>query len=103
MFIIAGVSPKITVLDETPSRCPVCGLNQAYYKRIDHYFNLFFIPLFRVKKGDPVLMCEKCERNIHDMGPEYTDWIEKQDLKCRRCGRAVHRDFAYCPHCGEKI
>jgi hypothetical protein len=33
MIFIAGVSPKIKVLDQNPRRCPVCGLNQAYYKR----------------------------------------------------------------------
>jgi len=26
MFLIAGVTPKIKVLDDTPKKCPVCGL-----------------------------------------------------------------------------
>ena len=28
-FFIAGISPKVKVLDEKPRRCPVCGLHQA--------------------------------------------------------------------------
>jgi hypothetical protein len=49
MIFIAGVSPKIKVLDQNPRRCPVCGLHQAYNKRMDHYLSLFFIPILRVK------------------------------------------------------
>ncbi|MEZ4528970.1 MAG: zinc ribbon domain-containing protein [Desulfobacterales bacterium] len=70
MIFIGGVSPKIKIIDEKPVICPVCGLARAYYKRVDHYLNLFFIPLFRVKKGEPFLMCERCERNVHEMETE---------------------------------
>jgi hypothetical protein len=49
MILIAGVLPKIKVLDQNPRRCPVCGLNQAYSKRTDHYLSLFFIPIFNRK------------------------------------------------------
>jgi hypothetical protein len=62
MILIAGVSPKIKVLDQNPRRCPGCGLNQAYSKRTDHYLSLFFIPIFRVKKGEPFIICDRCER-----------------------------------------
>ena len=103
MFFIADVSPKIKVLDDKPRLCPVCGLAQAYFKRTDHYFNLFFIPILRVKKGEPFIMCEKCERNVHEMGEEYDDCTKKQDKICRHCGRAVRWDFQYCPFCGGRI
>jgi len=52
MFIIAGVSPKKKILEPHPEQCPSCGVQLAYTVRMDHYFNLFFIPLFRVKKGE---------------------------------------------------
>ena len=52
MLIIAGISPKIVVLDNNPRRCPACGLVQTYLKRSDSYLSLFFIPIFRVKKGE---------------------------------------------------
>ena len=103
MFLIAGVSPRIKVLDDKPMLCPVCGLAQAYFKRIDQYFNLFFIPILRVRKGEPFIMCERCERNIHEMGEAYQDWLDTQNTICRHCGRALHRDFRYCPFCGTKI
>lgn len=103
MVFIGGITPKITILDPKPEICPVCGLAQAYYKRIDHYFNLFFIPLFRIKKGEPILMCDRCERNIHEMGEEYTGWLESMDKKCLNCSRSLHREFKYCPFCGKKV
>ncbi|SPF39937.1 hypothetical protein SBDP1_280015 [Syntrophobacter sp. SbD1] len=59
-FLIGGVQPKSVTVDETPRICPGCGLAQARLKRVDHYLSLFFIPLFPVKKGDPVLICDRC-------------------------------------------
>ncbi|QTA92445.1 zinc ribbon domain-containing protein [Desulfonema magnum] len=103
MFLIAGISPKIKTLDDKPRLCPVCGLAQAYYRRTDHYFSLFFIPILRVKKGEPFIMCEKCERNMHEFGDEYNDWLDKQDKTCKHCGRALHQDFQYCPFCGKQV
>jgi len=102
-FFIAGISPKIKLLDNKPQLCPICGLAQAYFKRIDYYFNLFFIPVLRVKKGEPFIMCEKCERNIHEFGEEYNDWLETQNKTCKSCGSALHKDFRYCPFCGKQV
>ncbi len=103
MIFIGGISPKTKVLSERPEICPVCGLAQAYYKRVDHYLSLFFIPLVRFKKGEPFLMCERCERSVHEMGDEYSGFLEKQDARCRHCGRAIHPEFKYCPHCGKPV
>jgi uncharacterized C2H2 Zn-finger protein len=64
MIFIAGIFPKTKTLDQNPHRCPVCGLHPAYYKRMDHYFSLFFIPILRVKKGEPFIMCDRCERTV---------------------------------------
>lgn len=101
MFLIAGVSPKTKTLDRHPRRCPACGLSQAYYKRIDHYFNLFFIPLIRVKKGEPFLVCERCEQTVNDVDRSYDPIQERQVSTCDQCGQAVEKDFTYCPHCGK--
>ncbi len=59
-FLIGGVQPKTVALDETRKLCSACGLAQAKLKRVDQYLSLFFVPLFRVKKGDPVLICDRC-------------------------------------------
>jgi RNA polymerase subunit RPABC4/transcription elongation factor Spt4 len=101
MFLIAGVSPKTKILDNNPRRCPVCGLARAYYKRVDHYFNLFFIPILRVKKGEPFIMCDRCERTVHEFEQEYTTFPAGQDTMCKSCGKDLHRDFKYCPFCGK--
>jgi RNA polymerase subunit RPABC4/transcription elongation factor Spt4 len=103
MIFIAGVSPKIKVLDQNPRRCPACGLSQAYYKRTDHYLSLFFIPIFRVKKGDPFIMCDRCEQTIHEFGPEFTQKQNKEALGCKYCGKVIDSDFKFCPHCGKRI
>lgn len=102
MFIIAGVSPKIKTIESTPRICSVCGLAQAYLKRIDHYLTLFFIPIIRVKKGEPILICERCEKNV----PEIRRGNQLQtsrETNCRSCGRTIEKEFMYCPYCGKPI
>ena len=104
MFLIAGVTPKLKVLDSTPKPCPVCGLHQAYYKRVDHYFNLFFIPILRVKKGEPFFMCERCERTVHEFKKEHSSaWPDIQETTCHHCGKKLEKIFEYCPYCGTHI
>ncbi|MGD2188104.1 MAG: zinc ribbon domain-containing protein [Desulfobacterales bacterium] len=103
MIFIAGVSPKIKVLDQNPRRCPVCGLHQAYYKRMDHYLSLFFIPLFRIRKGEPFIMCDRCERSVNEFGPDVNRQQPEGAQTCRSCGKVLDKDFKYCPHCGKKI
>jgi len=102
MFIIAGVSPRIKILETTPRLCPVCGLARAYLKRIDHYFTLFFIPVIRMKKGQPVLICEKCDRNVQEMTLEPPSKTPAESV-CGSCGRVLEKEFDYCPYCGKYI
>ena len=101
MFIIAGVSPKTKILDHRPRRCPACGLSQAYFKRIDQYFNLFFIPVIRVKKGEPFLMCDRCEGTVHKVDRKDHSMPEGQMNRCGHCGGALEKGFSYCPYCGK--
>ncbi|MGD8880565.1 MAG: zinc ribbon domain-containing protein [Desulfobacterales bacterium] len=103
MIFIAGVSPKIKVLDQNPRRCPVCGLHQAYYKRMDHYLSLFFIPIFRVKKGEPFIICDRCEQTAHAPGPDVTPQQPEDARTCRYCGKTLDQNFKYCPHCGKRV
>jgi len=104
MFLIAGVSPKTTVIDNTPRRCPVCGTVRAYYKRVDHYFNLFFIPILRVKKGEPFIMCDRCPKTVNEFKEEYgSTWPDIQKTQCRHCGKTLAKDFGYCPYCGKLV
>ncbi len=59
-FFIGGVQPKTVDLENVPRVCPSCGLYQARLKRLDHYISIFFLPLFRIKKGLPLLICDNC-------------------------------------------
>jgi len=103
MIFIAGVSPKIKVLDQNPRRCPVCGLNQAYSRRTDNYLSLFFIPVFRVKKGEPFIICERCEQTIQGPGPDFNQQQSEDASRCRYCGQDVFGDFKFCPYCGKRL
>ena len=103
MFIIAGISPRIKVLDGNPRLCPSCGLAQAYLKRADSYFSLFFIPLFRVKKGEPFLMCDRCETVATDQGAPFRTWKDPSTHPCKSCGKTLDKGFLYCPYCGNRV
>ncbi|SFM46205.1 zinc ribbon domain-containing protein [Thermodesulforhabdus norvegica] len=104
-FFIGGVQPKTVTLDENPRLCPSCGLAQAKLKRIDHYVSLFFIPLFPVKKGEPLLMCERCG---FAAPPDQADYFARSRQfhrrpQCPSCGLELDPSFNYCPRCGTKV
>ncbi|WP_353740515.1 zinc ribbon domain-containing protein [Desulfoferrobacter suflitae] len=102
-FFIGGVQPKTVILDETPGLCPVCGLAQARLKRTDHYISLFFIPLIRVKRGDPVLMCERCGAAVSADQSRESPGVLPHAARCRACGASLDPAFRYCPQCGSRI
>ncbi len=103
MFLILGVSPKTKILDNTPRICPACGLAQARLKRVDSYFNLFFIPLVRVKKGEPFIICDRCESMSAEMASAYEPPSSGQAAHCNACGQRLDKDFKYCPACGKPV
>ena len=103
MIFIAGIFPKTKTLDQNPRRCPICGLNQAYAKRVDHYLSLFFIPVLRVKKGTPVIMCDRCEGTTHEFGPDLGHQTHNDVRRCRYCGKPLDSDFKFCPYCSKRI
>ena len=103
MIFIAGVSPKRKVLDQNPRRCPMCGSSQAYSQRIDHYLSLFFIPVFRVKKGEPFVVCDSCVQATGGFEPNFTGQQADAPETCRDCGKTIDSDFNYCPYCGKRI
>ncbi len=102
-FFIGGVQPKVVTLDETTRLCVACGLSQAKLKRIDHYLSLFFIPILRVKKGEPVLICERCGFTISPSEAERGPTIERIPRRCQHCGFLLDPSFNYCPNCGRKL
>ncbi|MBN2035007.1 MAG: zinc ribbon domain-containing protein [Deltaproteobacteria bacterium] len=103
MFLIAGVQPKTKRLDENPEQCPACGLVQAYTTRVDHYLSIFFIPLIRVKKGEPFLFCENCRCPVDGYRASTQELpLSGATTLCAACKRRFDRSFKYCPHCGQR-
>ena len=103
MFLIAGISPKVKTLETVPRICPACGLAQAYLKRVDHYLSLFFIPIIRVKKGEPVLICNRCRATLNERSSSGRPvWTPDPVYRCKQCGRTLEKPFTFCPYCGAK-
>jgi len=104
-FLIGGVQPRVKVLDETPRRCARCGLHQAYLKRVDLYLSLFFIPVIKVKTGNPVLVCNRCERpaDAAASDPPRSQPPPPAARPCRFCDRAFPTDYVFCPICGRRL
>jgi len=103
MFLIAGIAPKTKVLDQTPRTCPSCGLAQAHLCRIDHYLNLFFIPILRVKTGRPVLVCSRCGHAGDSSASVPENAASFAQTRCRGCGRVLEKEFRFCPYCGKPV
>jgi uncharacterized CHY-type Zn-finger protein len=103
MFLIAGVQPKTRREDDTPKRCPICGLAQAYTTRVDHYLSLFFIPLIRVKRGATFLLCEHCQQPVDDSREPYQGpSVFPSETICVACKKHFDGSYRYCPYCGQR-
>jgi len=103
-FFIGGVQPKIKILDETPRRCHRCGRHQAYLKRMDYYLSIFFIPVLKIKTGQPALICNRCDRPADDSGsglPRPQPYPATRT--CGFCEKAFPGDYIYCPICGRRL
>ena len=99
-FFIGGIQPKTVTLDERGRMCPACGLYQAKLIRVDHFLSLFFIPLIRVRKGEPVIRCERCGSVTKESGEPLFTAGPSGVRTCRFCGKPLQKGFRYCPHCG---
>jgi len=103
-FFIGGIGPRRIVLDDTRRPCSRCGRAACRHVRIDQYLSVFFIPLVRIKKGEPVWACEECGALDGDSGadPAREGGTLRPSI-CRTCGRRLEPDFAFCPKCGFRI
>jgi len=100
-FVIAGIQPKTINLDDQPRMCPSCGLYQARLKRVNHYLSVFFMPLFRVKKGGSFLECQSCGSVSPESGEVRPGPRKSPSRVCRYCGKTLGPGFRYCPYCGK--
>jgi ribosomal protein S14 len=99
-FFIGGIQPKTKVIDTAPRLCSSCGQMSAYLKRIDHYLSLFFIPVFPVKKGAPFITCENCRRMAAEQQEPFETTFGRVGMRCKSCGKALEKNFSFCPYCG---
>lgn len=102
-FFIGGVQPKTVTLDDTPRLCPACGLAQGRLKRIDHYLSLFFVPLIPVKRGEPMVICDRCGAISTPAENKGKSPTILKGAACRQCGYPVEPSFRYCPQCGSQV
>jgi len=102
-FFIAGIQPKTVHPDGLSRMCPSCGLYQASLKRVDHYLSIFFLPVFRVKKGIPFLECKRCGSLSSESGEARFESPKKPDRKCPYCGGILEQAFHFCPFCGKSV
>ena len=71
MIFIGGIGPRRIKLENHPRICSNCGLSQAYLVRLDDYLSLFFIPILRIRKGQPFVECERCGHVTDESGQVY--------------------------------
>lgn len=91
------ISPELqSLLDTDPiCYCPNCDeIRDPLVYRYNTWFTLYFIPLFRVSKGEEVLDCPVC-----------TDQLEtgSQANICTGCGKWNSHTKGFCPSCGTPV
>jgi predicted RNA-binding Zn-ribbon protein involved in translation (DUF1610 family) len=103
VIFIGGIGPRKKRLESHPRICPGCGLAQAYLVRSDDYLSLFFVPILRIRKGRPMIQCERCGHTSDENGRAYSTGMDLRARRCTRCGTSLESDFHYCPQCGRAL
>lgn len=60
-------------------------------RRYNTWFHLFFIPIFRCKKGEVFLACSQCRFPMD---------VNSSGMRCRNCAALVTFETRFCPSCG---
>ena len=102
-FFIAGVGPRKVTVDPKPRTCPNCGRPDLRLHRTDQYLSVFFLPLFRVGKGEPFLGCAACGAVFTEEGGRRREDAASEGPVCPSCGRRWEENFKYCPECGNLL
>ena len=102
-FFIGGIQPKAVDLEDHPRMCPSCGLYQARLRRVDHYVSLFFIPLFRIRKGEAFVECRSCGGLSRESGEPWSGPLTGEPRVCPECNRHVKSEYSFCPYCGRHL
>ncbi|MCL1950063.1 MAG: zinc ribbon domain-containing protein [Turicibacter sp.] len=122
MLFIGGIDAQQQEIGQFDSvRCLHCGENHAMdLVKTFYYFHFFFLPLFKwnVKY---LVTCGGCQAVMavpsdvgkdlengksHDIDPADLTILQEGHAKrshCSNCSHEVSSEYAYCPHCGEKM
>jgi predicted RNA-binding Zn-ribbon protein involved in translation (DUF1610 family) len=102
LFIIAGVGPRNKTVKYLDTPCPNCAAQDVAVKRVDRVFKLFFIPIFRYKKGQQYEICQNCGWQPGDV--LMITHRGTMNQCCSSCGTHIlSNDYSYCPKCGKHI
>ena len=102
-FFIAGIQPKTVDMEDHSKMCPSCGLYQARLRRVDHYVSLFFLPVLRVRKGEPLVECLSCGSLSRESGEPWSEPSKDGARVCPECGRHLKSGYRFCPYCGKAL
>jgi hypothetical protein len=60
--------------------------------------------VLKVKTGQPVLVCNRCEQPVHESGAgPGQPQVSSTTRSCRYCDRVFPVDYVFCPICGRRL
>ncbi|HIJ35930.1 MAG TPA: zinc ribbon domain-containing protein [Deltaproteobacteria bacterium] len=71
-------------------------------KRVDHYISIFFLPVVRIKKGEPFLECTACGQMEEVSAQGWDRPLPNRQYQCGACGKQLEQGFRFCPFCGKE-
>ncbi len=100
-MIILGSRDREKILATGQFHCPTCGMPRPYrHVRVDRYFALYFIPLFKFSTLAEYVQCQVCHSTydpaaLHDRLP-----APSKSLPGGSQPPAVAAPVTYCADCG---
>ena len=106
MFFFFAITTRQKELESRWIQCPSCQKKEyAHVFMTYSVLILFFIPIFTWNKQYYVRM-DSCQ-NLYQSNAEFTELhlIQKgsRTTICPFCLETLDADYAYCPHCGNKL
>ena len=105
MMIVWGSRGREKEVATGTFACPVCRAPRPYRRmRIDRYFTLYFMPLFRTRQLGEYVQCGVCARTfplevLADAAPEQPR-VTGPAVPCTTCGSALPEGGHFCQQCG---
>lgn len=115
MFFIIDIIPMVKILKTLNGTCDTCQVS-GEIKIIKTYqcLRLFFIPIFKWQVqyymqhscgGQSELAEDAALELLHgsiSLENIHMSHIKQDSMTCKKCGKQLEGEFAYCPYCGDK-